>query len=295
MSGPDREGAWSLVLHGGARAIDAGDRPHFAEGCLQAARIGEAILARGGSAVDAVEAVVRMLEDLPRFNAGAGSVRNPDGRVQMDAAIMDGSTLAVGGVGALEGVRHPVSVARAMLDATPTLLVGEGALRFAEAVGAERADPMQEAMPDQASAGCDTVGCVARDRHGHVAAAGSTGGLAGKMPGRVGDTPLPGCGLYADDAMGAAAFSGDGESISRGMLAARALFALAGKEPRDAAQAAIAHLSRTGGDAGVILIDPAGRIGIAHNSPQFSVAIAGHWLDAPRAGTHVDELEEWLS
>lgn len=295
MSEPDPEGAWSLVLHGGARAIDAADRPRFAEGCLQAARIGETILARGGSAVDAVEAVVRTLEDLPQFNAGTGSVRNAEGRVQMDAAIMDGSTLAVGGVGALEGFRHPVSIARAMLDATPTLLVGEGARRFAEATGAERAKPAQNDMSDQASAGCDTVGCVARDRHGHVAAAGSTGGLAGKMPGRVGDTPLPGCGLYADDALGAVALSGDGESISRGMLGARALFALADKEPGDAAEAAIGQLPRTGGEAGVILIDAAGRIGIAHNSPQFSIAIAAHWLDAPRAGTHVDDLKEWLS
>ncbi|MBZ9648498.1 isoaspartyl peptidase/L-asparaginase [Sphingobium sp. 3R8] len=288
---PTDDGIWTLVVHGGARFILEQDRARFAAGCAEAARVGGDVLARGGRAIDAVETAVRVLEDLPDFNAGTGSVRNVAGIVEMDAAVMDGETLAIGGVGAIRDVRHPVSVARAMLDETPILLVGDGAGQFAEHIGAEPAD----AGSIPASGGCDTVGCIARDQSGHVAAAGSTGGLEGKMAGRVGDTPLPGCGLYADDRAGAAALSGEGESIARGMLAAHILFALPDSGPLAAAQMAIARLGRTGGEAGAIVLDPDGGFGIAHNSEQFSVAVAAHWLDAPRAGTHADDLREWFT
>jgi beta-aspartyl-peptidase (threonine type) len=291
---PTDDGIWTIVVHGGARSIATADRALFAEGCREAAALGGQMLAAGGSALDAVEAAVRVLEDLPQFNAGTGSVRNCEGYVEMDAAVMDGRTLALGGVGALQGARHPVSVARALLDETPTLLVGAGARRFADALGAE--PDVNAGEPSSAgSGGCDTVGCIARDRHGHVAAAGSTGGLEGKMVGRVGDTPLPGCGLYADDQRGATAFSGDGESIARSMLAAHVLFALPGEGPSAAARTAIEQLARTGGEAGVIVIDAAGGFGVAHNSAQFAIAAAAHWIDGPRAGTHAEELREWFS
>lgn len=288
---PTNKSAWTLVVHGGARSIPRHDRARFAAGCAQAAKVGGDILAQGGSAIDAVEAAVRVLEDLPDFNAGMGSVRNAAGNVEMDAAVMDGHTLAIGGVGAIREVRHPVSVARAMLDETPILLVGEGARQFATHIGAEPAD----AGSIPSSGGCDTVGCIARDQAGHVAAAGSTGGLEGKMVGRVGDTPLPGCGLYADDRAGATALSGEGESIARGMLAAHILFALPGNGALAAAQMAITRLERTGGEAGAIVLDCDGGFGIAHNSAQFSVAVAADWLDAPRAGTHADDLREWYT
>ncbi|MEJ7934840.1 isoaspartyl peptidase/L-asparaginase [Sphingobium sp. AN558] len=289
------DGAWTILVHGGARAIPYEDRALFADGCREAAAAGGQLLAAGSTALDAAEAAVRVLENLPQFNAGTGSVCNCEGDVEMDAVIMDGETLAIGGVAALRGVRHPVSVARALLDEVPTLLVGDGARRFADRLGAEAALDCPASPASANSGGCDTVGCVTRDQRGHVAVAGSTGGLEGKMVGRVGDTPLPGCGLYADDHQGAAALSGDGEHISRGMLAAHAMFALQNGGPTAAAGLAIGKLSRTGGEAGVIVVDPAGGFGVAHNSECFSIAVAAHWIDGVRAGTHADELKEYYS
>jgi beta-aspartyl-peptidase (threonine type) len=283
-----------VIVHGGARSIPPDERAAFAQGCLTAVQAAASILADRGTALDAAEAAVRLLEDMPHYNAGRGSVRNADGDIEMDAAIMDGETLALGAVGAIRDVRHPVSVARAMLHEIPTLLVGDGAARFAKRVQAEPAIAVQQILQVVKDRGCDTVGCVARDSQGHLAAAGSTGGLAGKLAGRVGDTPLPGCGLYADDELGAAAFSGDGESIARGMLAGRALRALPNGSSTDAARHAIETLRRIGGEAGAIVIDPEGRIGIAHSSEQFSLGIAASWINSPQAATHANDLKEWL-
>ncbi len=240
------------------------------------------------------EMAVRLLEDLPHFNAGRGSVTNADGNVEMDAAIMDGETLALGSVGAIRDVRHPIQVARALLLKSPILLAGQGACDFASDIGAEPAPPFDAALQAKAGEACDTVGCVARDMRGHLAAAGSTGGIAGKMVGRIGDTPLPGCGLYADDAQGAVACSGDGESIARVMVAAHAVQALAGVSPTQAARSAIDRMRRVGGEAGAIMINPVGRMGVAHNSEQFSLGIAASWLAAPHAATDAVDLEEWL-
>lgn len=287
------EDSWSIIVHGGARDIDPEDRPLFARGCREAAALGARILEEGGSALDAAEAAVRLLEDLPQYNAGRGSVTNADGDIEMDAAIMDGHTLALGGVGAIRNVRHPVSVARALLAETPVLLVGEGAALFAGRIGAEPALPSDRDAP--AETGCDTVGCVARDRAGHLAAAGSTGGLLGKAVGRVGDTPLPGCGLYADDALGAVAFSGQGEAIARAMLAAEVLHKLSAS-PSGAIGAALDRLAtRLAGEAGGILIAPDGRMGAAHSSAEFSLGLAASWIDGPQAGTDAKELEAWLA
>lgn len=291
---PTSDMRWTIVVHGGARQIPTKDRYRFARGCQTAADLGGRILAQGGTAIDAVEAAVRFLEDQPQFNAGIGSVRNGDGEVEMDAAIMNGSNLALGGVGALKNVRHPVSVARALLDEKPVLLVGDGAQRFAKAIGAEQVRPDAGANQSAGAGGCDTVGCVARDQHGHLAAAGSTGGLEGKMAGRVGDTPLPGCGLYADDRSGAVALSGEGESIARGMLAAHALFTLPSAGPQVAAQASIDRLARTGGEAGIILLGPDGGFAVAHNSNQFAIGLAAHDIEGARGATHADEFKEWF-
>ncbi len=285
---------WSVIVHGGARPIPLAERARFADGCLQAVTAAAAILSQGGSALDAVEMGVRFLEDMSQFNAGRGSVANAAGDIEMDAAIMDGETLALGGVGAIRDVRHPIAVARALLFKPPILLTGSAAGDFAAEIHAEPASPVKESAQGDEGHGCDTVGCVARDIHGHLAAAGSTGGIAGKMPGRIGDTPLPGCGLYADDQRGAVACSGDGESIARVMVAAEAIHALAGASPAQAARSAIDHLGRVGGEAGAILIDPAGRMGIAHSSDQFSIGIAASWLAGPRAATDAADLKEWL-
>ena len=285
---------WSVIVHGGARSIPVGDRPLFADGCLKAVSAAAAILSHGGSALDAAEAAVRFLEDMPHFNAGRGSVTNAAGLVEMDAAIMDGETLAVGAVGAIRDVRHPILIARALLSEPPILLTGQGACDFASEIGAEEAVPLDQGVQTNVARACDTVGCVARDMRGHLVAAGSTGGIAGKMAGRIGDTPLPGCGLYADDEQGAVACSGDGESIARVLVAAHAIHALAHASPTQAAQSALDRMRRVGGEAGAIIINPAGRMGVAHNSEQFSLGIAAAWLAEPRAATDSADLKEWL-
>lgn len=292
---PLRDESWSLIVHGGARAIPEHLRPECEEACLEAVAAGAAMLASGHTALDAAEAVTRLLEDAPQFNAGRGSVRNAAGEVEMDAAIMDGRTLAVGAVGAIRDIRYPISVARALLTEPPILLVGPGANAFAAKI--EAAPALNDdfaVLSDELAAG-DTVGCVARDMRGHLAASGSTGGIPGKMVGRIGDTPLPGCGLYADDEVGAVALSGDGECIARSLLAAQSLTALSRLAPRAAVHSAIQRLNRTGGEAGAILIDQAGNMGIAHNSPQFSVAIAANWMRRPRAASNARDLREWLT
>jgi beta-aspartyl-peptidase (threonine type) len=288
MSVTDGAATWALVLHGGAKEIAPEKEQANRAGCIEALKAGAAVLRSGGSALDAVEAAIRVLEKDPTFNAGAGSVRNADGEVEMDAALMDGATLDVGGVAAIRGVRHPVTVARLMLRETPTLLVAEGARRFAAEQGAELCDPSHIAEAEQEPA-LDTVGCIALDMQGNLAAGTSTGGLEGSHPGRVGDSALPGCGLYADNAIGAVAFSGDGESISRTMLAARVMQSLESGPPQAAAGEAIARLGRVGGEAGGIVLDRAGRAGWAHNSPHFAVGIVTSEDESLRAYLRKDE------
>ncbi|WP_198576053.1 isoaspartyl peptidase/L-asparaginase family protein [Caulobacter hibisci] len=266
--------SWSIIVHGGAKAITPEQEEAHRSGCLLALSAGSAILEAGGSAVDAVEMAIRALEDDPTFNAGYGAVLNARGEVECDAAIMDGSDLSVGGVAAVSTLRHPISVAAAMLAETPVLLVGRGAECFARDHGGELCAPSDLVVARPGDRGCDTVGCVALDRHGHVAAGTSTGGLAGSPQGRVGDSPLPGCGLYADDAVGAVSLSGDGESLIRATLAARLIHSLEAVAPDAAIDLCLARLAEVGGKAGLIVIDADGRVGWGHNSPQFAVAHA---------------------
>jgi isoaspartyl peptidase/L-asparaginase-like protein (Ntn-hydrolase superfamily) len=282
---PSSRPCWAIIVHGGAKAIPPDQEEAHRGGCLNALAAGQAILAAGGTALDAVEAAVRALEDDPVFNAGYGAVRNADDQVECDAAIMDGATLAVGGVAAVKTLRHPISVAASLLAATPVLLVGDGAERFAREHGGEICAPGELLVERDADPGCDTVGCVAFDNSGQLAAGTSTGGLTGCHPGRVGDSPLPGCGLYADNAVGAVSLSGDGESLIRTTLASRLITALETTCPDDAAHKTLAHLARVGGEAGLIVIDRFGRIGWAHNSAQFAVAHASAQTP-PRAFTN---------
>lgn len=266
---------WSLIVHGGAKTI-AGDRAAAnRKGILAAVEAGRDVLAAGGEPLAAVEAAVRVLEDDPVFNAGFGSVLNSDGEVEMDAALMDGSTLDLGGVAAIQGVRNPITVARLMLRERPVLLAAEGARRFAEAKGAQMCPPEAMISREQlaSEAACDTVGCVAW-RDGRVAAGTSTGGLTGKAPGRIGDSPLPGCGLYADDRRGGVSLSGEGEFIARTLLAAEAMNALQRLDAQGAADQAVARLKQVGGEAGAIVIDRHGRLGWSHNSDHFAVGTA---------------------
>lgn len=255
-------------------------------GLSRALEAGAAILKAGGAALDAVEAAVRVLEDDPQFNAGRGSVFTAEGRIECDAAIMDGRNRKAGAVAGVRSTRNPITLARAVMEQSPhVFLAGSGADSFARAHGIEAAEPgwfetaerrrqLDEilARPDapfDVGMKYGTVGAVARDSLGHVAAATSTGGLTGKKWGRVGDSPLIGAGTYADDRAGAISCTGAGEYFIRlGVaheIAARTR--LCGENMQAAADALIAELSSLGGKGGVIIAPVHGEAGWAFNTP----------------------------
>ncbi len=273
---------WAIIVHGGAHTITVDKiEPHKA-GCLRAVEAGAALLDKDGSALEAVEAAIRVLEDDPTFNAGFGSMLNSEGEVEMDAAIMEGERLRAGAVASIRGVRHPISVARHVMDTHHVLLSAEGARRFAQERGAELCDPAELVHEEQRREwesskevrGSDTVGCVALDRFGNFAAGTSTGGIMHKMPGRIGDSPLIGLGLYADNSAGGVSLTGDGESIMKLALAHRITNSICNGEDADrAAEEAIASMARrVGGEAGCIVLDRQGRVGVAHNAENLAHA-----------------------
>jgi beta-aspartyl-peptidase (threonine type) len=287
----------ALILHGDAWEIEEESSAERIAGVRAAAEAGWAILSGGGSALDAVERAVALMEDNPVLNAGVGSALNRDGEIELDAIIMDGRTLALGSVAAVRGITNPVKLARLVMeDTVHSMLVGEGARRFAELKGMRLAAQAELTVPREVERfrrlqqqaryeptgrlspnPMDTVGAVALDSQGNVAAATSTGGVHFKMPGRVGDSPLVGCGAYADNRAGAAATTGHGESIMRVVLAKTATDACErGMSAQEAAEYAIRVLhERTGGYAGIVVVDRHGGIGYAYNTPQMAVA----WVD----------------
>ena len=278
--------SWAIILHGGAKEIPPEKAQRNRDGCRRAIEAGMEVLRAEGCALDAAELAIRSLEDDPVFNAGYGSVLNTDGKVQMDAGIMDGRTLDVGAVAVLEGIRNPIRVARSLLRQRHVLLAGEGALRFARASGIPECSAEELISPERRDSpnewGLDTVGCVALDVHGNIVAATSTGGLPGKLPGRIGDAPLAGSGFYADDQRGGVCFSGDGESIVRVSLAAHVMSGLKSHAPQAAIDDAMQQLRRVGGAAGGIAIGSNGEMAWAHNTPHFPVAYMSSTLSSPR-------------
>lgn len=273
---------WTLLVHGGAgiltrETVSAETDAAARAGVNAALAAGEAVLAAGGAALDAVEAAVRVLEDDPTFNSGRGAVFTFDGTIELDAAIMDGRDRSAGAVAGVTRSRHPVTLARAVKDHSPhVLLSGKGADTFAAEQGVEPADadwfmtPERRAQLDAMKADPDgwfdvdmkygTVGAVAVDGQGHVAAATSTGGVTGKRWGRIGDSPLIGAGTYADDRACAMSATGSGEFFIRvGVgheIAARIRFA--GESIQTAADTVLAETKAMGGTGGVIVVGPAG-------------------------------------
>lgn len=271
----------SIIVHGGAGADSGEGRAELRDGIRAAVIAGWRVLAAGGRALDAVEQAVRALEDHPRFNAGRGSVLNAAGAVEMDASIMEGDRLECGAVAGVSRVANPVTLARRILDdGRHVLLAGEGAHEFARAVGVPLCDPASlvtdrqrarlaaRLSPVAAAGSRGTVGAAAIDRRGTVAAATSTGGLVGKLPGRVGDSALIGCGTCADSTIGGVSCTGDGEAIIRVTLGRRALDCLReADDPMHAARVAVDLLTEEGrGQGGLILIDWRGRTGHAQST-----------------------------
>jgi beta-aspartyl-peptidase (threonine type) len=282
----------AIVVHGGAGAIEPAREEACRAGCRAAAASGWQVLKAGGTARAAAVAAVRTLEENPEFNAGLGACLTRTGSVELDAAVMCGQRFSLGAVGAVVGVESGILLADAILeDGEHIFLCGEGAVAFAREKGltlcppdalitprarnrlrkwmekreARMSEPPPESVtPDGDSLDRGTVGAVAVDAQGHYAAATSTGGMVGKRPGRVGDTPLIGCGTYADDrAGGAASATGHGEQIARVLLCRTAVDYIAGG--MTAAAAARASLdvlrNRTSASAGIILVDREGRLG----------------------------------
>jgi beta-aspartyl-peptidase (threonine type) len=275
----------ALIVHGGAGVVGPNDARACAAGCAAATRAGWQILDRGGTALDAVTAAVVVLEDDSAFNAGVGSVLTSAGTVETDASIMDGATLAAGACAVVSEVRNPIRLARAvMATGDIVFLVGDAAIALARDRGLALCSPefliterqrrrWEQRAHETANTG-NTVGAVAVDRAGHVAAATSTGGVFCKRPGRIGDSAVVGAGTYADDCLGAASATGVGEAIIRVGLARTAVDLLAdGRDPMAAAHEAVAHLmARVPAPVGVIVVDPLGRIGYARSSSHMPLA-----------------------
>src|SRR5437764_4942835 len=263
-----------LAIHGGAGpAPDAADGgasgwPRQASGLAEALRAGLAVLAAGGDALDAVVTAVSLLEDDEEWNAGRGSALTAAGTVEMDAAVADGRGRRLGAVAAVTGVRHPVQAARAVMDdGRHVLLAGPGAEAFARDAGLafeleewfvtdRRRRDLALRATSGAGAGGSTVGAVARDAGGHLAAATSTGGRTGQLPGRIGDSPVPGAGTWADDGTCAVSATGVGEPLLRVAFAHEvdARVRLEGVDLDTACREALAAVSAAGGDGGCIAV-----------------------------------------
>ncbi|MBD3885028.1 isoaspartyl peptidase/L-asparaginase [Phormidium tenue FACHB-886] len=289
-----------IIVHGGAKTISEDKAEANHTGCRAATAAGWQVLQSGGSAAAAVEAAIRVLEADQTFNAGFGSTLNSEGEVEVDAAMMEGKTLGWGAVAAVQGVRHPISAARKIMDDKPRLLIGRSGENFALEHGLEMcaqdeliSEEQYQEWKEEAEVldRPNTVGCVALDVNGNLVAGTSTGGTTGQPQGRVGDSALVGCGLYADNRLGACSTTGDGESIIPVVLAKAAIDALAGgRHPDEAAQQAIDTLvDRVEGEAGCILLDRQGRIGWAHNSSDMAVAYMNEDLKQPATFTRKDQ------
>jgi beta-aspartyl-peptidase (threonine type) len=294
--------SFSLAIHGGAGTIPAslmtpeGEAAHRA-GLAAALRAGHAVLAAGGSAVEAVTRAVMALEDDAQFNAGHGAVFTTDGRMEMDAAIMDGRDRAAGAVSGITGPRNPILAARAVMESDSVMLAGEGAMAFLRTQGLVFEEPayfhterrfqaLQAELARRAAGAADTrsdadrhgtVGAVARDAAGNLAAATSTGGMTGKRPGRIGDCPVFGAGTWAENGACAVSATGHGEWFIRHGAAHEiaARMRLAGQTLAEAAQAVVAELHAVGGDGGLIAVDAAGDGALPFNSQGMYRGVIG--------------------
>lgn len=299
---------YAIVVHGGAGSCPPHQEAPLLEGVRAAVEAGKALLARDGTALDAVIAAVVAMEENPLFNAGTGSVLNLEGEAEMDAGVMCGEALRTGNVAALRRVRNPVLVAKAVMEGTDHLLLaGEGALRFARALGFPDYDPvtaprregwrrareglmrhgdpylgrLKSLLSDHPDFPGGTVGAVALDGQGHLAAATSTGGVTLKLPGRIGDTPIPGAGNYASP-LGGASATGKGELMMRYLTTKAVCDRIAtGADAQAAVDQVLAGMAaEVGSDVGLIALDRRGRFGIGHLTHAMPHAFA-----SDRSGT----------
>lgn len=268
----------ALIVHGGAGVVPESERELRQAAVNRARDAGWKEIAEG--ALAAAVATVRHMEDEPLLNAGIGACLNADGVVELDAGVMEGAKLRVGAAACLRDVRHPIDLAVAVMnDGRHVLLAADGASRFAREHGLEMADPaifITDRKRQQLIEGADTVGAVARDAGGHLAVAVSTGGIKGKLPGRVGDSPIAGAGFYADDRFGAVCGTGQGEAFIRLGLARLMVIELQhGMDAAAVAQGAVDYLTKAmNAGGGVILMPPEGEPRAAFNTAAMPWAMA---------------------
>ena len=303
---------WKLMIHGGSGAmrpetVSPAQEEAARNGLAAALDAGETVLARGGNALDAVEAAARMLEECPMFNAGRGAVLTADGQVELDAAIMDGRDRRCGAVAGLRTTRAPVSAARAAREHSPhVLLTYDRADAFAADQGLEqvandwfkvdfRVAQLAKVMAAGGAFDADikygTIGAVAVDSDGHVAAATSTGGLTAKRWGRIGDSPLIGAGTYADDRAAAVSATGLGETFIRAVAAHElcARMRIGGESLQIALDAVLADIRALGGNGGLIAVAPSGEAAWGFTTPGMYRAVAGP--GERRIAVYSDETE----
>jgi beta-aspartyl-peptidase (threonine type) len=286
----------SLVIHGGAWNIPERTLEAHRQGCARAIRLGWELLAGGARAVETVEKVVQCLEDDGTYDAGSGSHLNEVGEIELDASIMNGQNLRCGAVGSVRRVKNPIVLARKIMDDSEhILLVGAGAEKFAADHGVPLCE-MEELMSERerdfwkksenlkqpskdafrtAKAASDTVGAVAMDLHGDICVGTSTGGTFKKHPGRVGDSPLIGCGSYADNTVGGVSTTGWGEAMIKVVMAKTVIdiLDLNGGDPQAAAEKGIDVLKKkVDGNGGVIVLNKFGKVGFAFNTPRMARA-----------------------
>jgi beta-aspartyl-peptidase (threonine type) len=313
QAGSDREHPVAIAIHGGAGTISREDMTPerdqaFRAKLEEAVRAGHGVLIGGGSSIEAVRTAINVLEDSPLFNAGKGAVFNAAGQNELDASIMDGATLNAGAVAAVHHIRNPIDLAlKVMTDSRHVLLIGDGAEQFAVEQGFELVDPgyfhtdhrweaLQKARALE-SAGrpvevrlYSTVGTVALDSHGNLAAGTSTGGMTNKRYGRVGDSPIIGAGTYADNRSCAVSGTGHGEYFMRWVVAYNTCNRVASGASVAAAGDQVINgiLARVGGEGGVIVMDARGNIAMPHNTPgmyRASIDTGGRLF----VGIHGDE------
>lgn len=267
-----------IVVHGGATVFDEKYHNAILTAVKRSAEKGMRTLEKGGSALDAVEAAVWVLEETNLFTAGLGACKNRDGEIELDAIIMDGNRLESGAVMAVRDIAHPISLARYVLDRTSNFQVaGDGAYKLyehmlADGYRTESSSKRTEIVP--IAKDCDTVGALAIDERGRIASAASTSGWPGKLPGRVGDSPIIGAGVYANDVAGASC-TGKGEQILRITMGRMAVFHVEqGMSVYQAAEIVMSELrQKTAGEAGLILADKMGNVAISFDTPHMPVAV----------------------
>jgi len=276
----------AIIVHGGATVFKEQHHEAIKDAVIKAAKVGMCAFDNGGSSLDAVESAIYVLEDTDLFTAGRGACKNRDGEIELDALIMDGNRLESGAILAVQDIIHPISLARYVLDRTPNFqIVGSGANKLYNQMikeGFRKEVDLKRTQRPLISAECDTVGAIAVDEKGRNAAGSSTSGWPGKLPGRVGDSPIIGSGVYAND-VAAASCTGKGEQILRIVMGRMAVYHVEqGKTVKEAAELMLSELrQKTTGEAGLIMADKKGNMALSYDTPHMPTAVFHKKMDNP--------------